>query len=256
MLSVACCVSACCLLHTQCNRSCMLHATSAIRLQLREAAEREVNLMRHCCHPHIVRFLGVHWHDDSAEIVMEYASGGSIAELLKVFGPFVETLCRLYIRQLLDAVSYLHSQSIVHRDLKGSNILVDNAGLIKLADLGCACGLGECSGAVGTTVFMAPEVARGGAYDCKADVWSIGCVLFEMLSARPPWHNRFSNDHTAIYHIARAKQLPLADLDPLRVSERCVDLIRKCCTQQPHSRPDVKSLGMHEFIRSEIVEHR
>jgi serine/threonine protein kinase len=177
--------------------------------QIEAAVHREISLLRRVQHPNLVRLVGVNIHVEVVEIVMEYAPGGTITDLLSTYGSFTEQLCKSYMRQLVAGIMYLHDEcEIVHRDVKGSNILVCLDGLVKLADFGCAAHVNDCKGRVGTTPYMAPEVARGTSHNGKADVWSAGCCLLEMLQGNPPWHGRFKYDISALYHIARTAETP------------------------------------------------
>lgn len=108
---------------------------------------------------------------------MEYMPGGSLAAWLKVFGPLNENLIRKFTGQILSGLYYLHSHKIVHRDVKGANILRDASGNVKLADFGASKRLqsiktlSNCKSQVGTPYWMSPEVVNGSGYGRKSDVW-------------------------------------------------------------------------------------
>ncbi|KAG6764428.1 hypothetical protein POTOM_031897 [Populus tomentosa] len=126
--------------------------------------EEEVKLLKNLSHPNIVRYLGTAREDDSLNILLEFVPGGSISSLLGKFGSFPESVIRMYTKQLLLGLEYLHKNGIMHRDIKGANILVDNKGCIKLADFGASkkvVELATINGAKsmkGTPYWMAPEV--------------------------------------------------------------------------------------------------
>ncbi|KAJ0093874.1 hypothetical protein Patl1_25423 [Pistacia atlantica] len=126
--------------------------------------EEEVKLLKNLSHPNIVRYLGTAREDDSLNILLEFVPGGSISSLLGKFGSFPESVIRMYAKQLLLGLEYLHKNGIMHRDIKGANILVDNKGCIKLADFGASkkvVELATINGAKsmkGTPYWMAPEV--------------------------------------------------------------------------------------------------
>ena len=145
--------------------------------------EKEVELLRSMSHPNIVRFLGTDHDQDSLFIFLELMPCGSISCLLRKFGPFKDPTLRKFTREMLNGLQYLHSQSIIHRDVKGQNVLVDHTGTCKLSDFGCSRRLlgrvAEATSLKGTPRFMAPEVILsrkgGGAcagYTFKADIWS------------------------------------------------------------------------------------
>ncbi|XP_037468012.1 mitogen-activated protein kinase kinase kinase NPK1-like [Triticum dicoccoides] len=100
--------------------------------------EEEVKLLKNLSHPSIVRYLGTVREEDTLNILLEFVPGGSIQSLLGKLGSFPEAVIRKYTRQILQGLEYLHSNAIIHRDIKGANILVDNKGCIKLADFGAS----------------------------------------------------------------------------------------------------------------------
>eukprot|EP00026_Physarum_polycephalum_P013127 Phypoly_transcript_13499.p1 GENE.Phypoly_transcript_13499~~Phypoly_transcript_13499.p1 ORF type:complete len:187 (+),score=17.56 Phypoly_transcript_13499:35-595(+) len=97
---------------------------------------RECELLRTLNHPNIVTFIDSHETDEYLFYVMEYVEGGSISKLVKKFGPFPESLLAHYISQVLKGLQYLHSQGVIHRDIKGENVLVTKQGTVKLVDFG------------------------------------------------------------------------------------------------------------------------
>ena len=134
---------------------------------------------------------------------------GSIASLLSTYGAFTEPVILRYMKQMLQGLSYLNDNHVLHRDLKGANLLIDKDGhTLKIADFGAAAylaspGRGTVSGELqgqltGTVAFMAPEVLRGDHYGRKCDVWSVGCCVIEMASAKPPWDQMKVTNHLAL----------------------------------------------------------
>jgi serine/threonine protein kinase len=108
----------------------------------------------------------------------------------KNFGRFPENLVALYMSQVLHGLLYLHEQGVIHRDIKGANILTTKQGLVKLADFGVASrttGLHESS-VVGTPYWMAPEVIELSGATTASDIWSLGSTVIELLEGRPPYH--------------------------------------------------------------------
>ncbi|CAI5471050.1 unnamed protein product [Closterium sp. Yama58-4] len=128
--------------------------------------EAEVAVLRNLSHPNIVRYLGTAREEEALNIFLEFVPGGSIASLLNKFGCFTEKVIRMYTRQLMTGLSYLHYNHIMHRDIKGANILVDNRGCIKLADFGASRKLADLAtmsghkSMKGTPYWMAPEVIK------------------------------------------------------------------------------------------------
>ncbi|TSM60553.1 Mitogen-activated protein kinase kinase kinase 19 [Bagarius yarrelli] len=161
-----------------------------------ERLEREVDLLKNLHHQNIVGFLGTALSGHIISILMEYIPGGSISNVLKRFGPLSEKVFALYTRQILEGVAYLHNNHVIHRDLKGNNIMLMPSGVIKLIDFGCARRLNRLTrsgshsdylkSVHGTPYWMAPEVINETGHGKKSDIWSTGCTVFEMATGKPP----------------------------------------------------------------------
>lgn len=170
------------------------------------ALQTEIDLMRSLKHQHIVRYLGTEVRGSSLYIFTEWVSGGSLERMLQRFQRLAEKVVAKYTRQLLVGLAFLHSHDVVHRDIKGANILVDDRGTIKLADFGASKKVPpiakggteettEAMGAVrpltsinkslrGTPYFMAPEVIQQVSYNFKADIWSVGGTVLQMATGK------------------------------------------------------------------------
>ena len=101
-----------------------------------DALEREIDLLKNLQHENIVQYLDSSRDDKHFNIFLEYVAGGSVTALLRNYGAFEEALCRQFVRQTLQGLNYLHERDIIHRDIRGTNILVDNKGGIKISDIG------------------------------------------------------------------------------------------------------------------------
>ncbi|EUC43236.1 hypothetical protein COCMIDRAFT_7335 [Bipolaris oryzae ATCC 44560] len=165
-----------------------------------EALKHEIGLLRELKHKNIVQYLGSNSDDSHLNIFLEYVPGGSVATMLVNYGPLGESLIQNFVRQILTGLSYLHSRDIIHRDIKGANILVDNKGSVKISDFGISKRIeastlgGGKKGAQrvslqGSVFWMAPEVVRQTAYTRKADIWSLGCLVVEMFTGSHPHPN-------------------------------------------------------------------
>ncbi|OXV12033.1 hypothetical protein Egran_00206 [Elaphomyces granulatus] len=168
------------------------------------ALKHEIELLQGLHHSNIVQYLGTSADDHHLNIFLEYVPGGSIAEMLKQYNTFKEPLIKNFVRQILAGLSYLHSRDIIHRDIKGANILVDNKGGIKISDFGiskrveASAMLGSAAvggkgshlhrpSLQGSVYWMAPEVVRQTAHTRKADIWSLGCLVVEMFIGAHPF---------------------------------------------------------------------
>lgn len=158
----------------------------------RECLENEPKIMTLLSpHPNIVQLFDVFENEDSLSLVMELCEPFTLYDKI-IQRPFSEHEASLYMKQLLEAISYCHKLGVVHRDIKPDNLLFDSRNNLKVADFGSAVWLpeGNCteSGVVGTPYYVAPEVLMGRDYNDKVDVWSCGVILYIMLAGVPPFY--------------------------------------------------------------------
>ncbi|KAL5541626.1 hypothetical protein UlMin_009336 [Ulmus minor] len=218
--------------------------------------EEEVKLLKNLSHSNIVRYLGTAREEDSLNILLEFVPGGSISSLLGKFGSFPESVIRMYTKQLLLGLDYLHKNGIMHRDIKGANILVDNKGCIKLADFGASkkvVELATINGAKsmkGTPYWMAPEVILQTGHSFSADIWSVGCTVIEMATGKPPWSQQYQ-EVAALFHIGTTKSHPPI---PEHLSAEAKDFLLKCLHKEPDLRPAASDLLQHPFVTGEYQE--
>ncbi|KEH43905.1 MAP kinase kinase kinase [Medicago truncatula] len=221
--------------------------------------EEEVKLLKNLKHPNIVRYLGTAREEDSLNILLEFVPGGSISSLLGKFGSFPESVIRTYTKQLLDGLEYLHNNRIIHRDIKGANILVDNKGCIKLADFGASrkvVELATINGAKsmkGTPHWMSPEVILQTGYTTSADIWSVACTVIEMATGKPPWSQQYPQEVSALFYIGTTRDHPPI---PEHLSTEAKDFLLKCFHKEPNLRPSASDLLLHPFITCEYRESR
>lgn len=218
--------------------------------------EEEVNLLKNLSHPNIVRYLGTAREEESLNILLEFVPGGSISSLLGKFGSFPESVIRMYTKQLLLGLEYLHRNGIMHRDIKGANILVDNKGCIKLADFGASkkvVELATMTGAKsmkGTPYWMAPEVILQTGHSFSADIWSVGCTVIEMATGKPPWSQQYQ-EVAALFHIGTTKSHPPI---PDHLSVEAKDFLLKCLQKEPNFRAAAAVLLQHPFVMGQYQE--
>ncbi|KAI5566452.1 hypothetical protein POPTR_013G022700v4 [Populus trichocarpa] len=216
--------------------------------------EEEVKLLQNLSHPNIVRYLGTVREEETLNILLEFVPGGSISSLLGKFGSFPEPVIRAYTKQLLLGLEYLHNNGIMHRDIKGANILVDNKGCIKLADFGASkqvVELATVSGAKsmkGTPYWMAPEVILQTGHGFSADIWSVGCTVIEMATGKPPWSQQYQ-EVAALFYIGSTKSHPEI---PGHLTPEAKDFLLKCLHKEPNMRPEASQLLQHPFVTGEM----
>jgi len=218
-----------------------------------QAIEQEILLLQKLRHDHIVSYIAIDITDTNLNILMEFCPGGSVAHLLKAFGPLEEDVIRAYTRQILEGLHFLHENRAVHRDIKGANILVAHNGILKIADFGATLMLSgqktmteDGKQIQGTPYWMAPEVIKQEQYGRKADVWSLGMTVVEMATAKHPWQT-FSNKFAAMTEIASGTTLPQL---PDHLSSKCSDFVYKCLQRDATARPRAEELLQHPWFSS------
>jgi serine/threonine protein kinase len=164
------------------------------------------------------------------------------------FGAFPESLVAFYIAQVLEGLVYLHEQGVIHRDIKGANILTTKEGLVKLADFGVATKLTEADvnthSVVGTPYWMAPEVIEMSGVSAASDIWSVGCTVIELLTCVPPYYDL--QPMPALFRIVQDDHPPL----PEHVSPAITDFLDQCFRKDAKLRPDAKTMLNHPWMRN------
>lgn len=211
----------------------------------------ELRICKDLRHPHIVSCLGHEYVDGLLSIFLEYVPGGSLASVLYEFGAIEGPLLRKTSRGMLEGLNYLHSCTppIVHRDIKGANVLVGLNFCVKLADFGCSKRSTQTISftTVGSIPWMAPEVVQqNDGYGRKADVWSLGCTIIEAGTAEKPWgKDAFDNVMFALKRIAMSDDTPTV---PEWLEPECREFIGCCLQRAPERRLQAKELLEHEFV--------
>ncbi|KAL8279988.1 hypothetical protein RQP46_007569 [Phenoliferia psychrophenolica] len=217
-----------------------------------DALEREIELLKVLQHENIVQYLDSSSDPTHLNIFLEYVPGGSVAALLSNYGAFEEALVSKFVRQILTGLEYLHAREIIHRDIKGANILVDNKGGIKISDFGISKRVDDnlLSGAKvhrpslqGSVYWMAPEVVKQTSYTSKADIWSLGCLVVEMLTGAHPWANL--TQMQAIFRIGSSSCPAIPD----DISPESDEFLQQTFLIDHNQRPSAKDLLQHAFIK-------
>ncbi|KAA8574504.1 hypothetical protein EYC84_005958 [Monilinia fructicola] len=206
--------------------------------------EAEIDLLKNLNHDNIVKYLGFVKSSDCLNIILEYCENGSLHSICKSYGKFPENLVGVYMGQILLGLQYLHDQGVIHRDIKGANILTTKDGKVKLADFGVStstlAGADKEAQVVGTPYWMAPEIIQLSGATPASDIWSLGCTVIELLEGKPPYHKLAPMP--ALFAIVNDDHPPL----PEGVSPAARDFLIQCFQKDPKS----KSFG------SKIVETR
>lgn len=219
-----------------------------------EALQHEMTLLKELQHENIVTYLGSSSDDVHLNIFLEYVPGGSLNTMLTNYGPFEEPLIRNFTRQILIGVNYLHSKNIIHRDIKGANILIDIKGEVKISDFGISkklssnTNISKRASLQGSVYWMAPEVVKQIATTSKADIWSVGCLVIEMFTGKHPFPN-FSQMQ-AIFKIGTHNTPEI----PKWCTPDARDFLEQSFILEYEKRPSAAELLNHAFLNSLIID--
>ncbi|KAF9500833.1 Pkinase-domain-containing protein [Pleurotus eryngii] len=216
------------------------------------ALEREIELLKDLQHENIVQYLYSSVDEEFLNIFLEYVPGGSVSALLRNYGAFEEPLVKNFVRQILQGLNYLHEKDIIHRDIKGANILVDNKGGIKISDFGISKKVEDnlLTGGnrihrpslQGSVFWMAPEVVKQTGHTHKADIWSVGCLVVEMLTGEHPWAQL--SQMQAIFKIGSMAKPTI----PSDISAEAQDFLARTFEISHEARPSATELLLHSWI--------
>ncbi|KAF2732413.1 hypothetical protein EJ04DRAFT_336669 [Polyplosphaeria fusca] len=226
-------------------------AIKQVRLENMQSTELktimlEIDLLKNLNHANIVKYHGFVKSSESLYIILEYCENGSLHSICKNFGKFPENLVALYMSQVLHGLVYLHEQGVIHRDIKGANILTTKEGLVKLADFGVATKSADLAqlSVVGTPYWMAPEVIELSGASTASDIWSVGCTVIELIEGKPPYHKL--QPMQALFRIVNDEHPPI----PGSVSPLVRDFLMECFQKNPTLRISAKRLLKHAWISS------
>lgn len=222
-------------------------------LQFQEFLQ-EVAIMRKVRHRNVVQFIGACTERPNLCIVFEYMRGGSVYDFIRKSGPLRISAILRIAAEVCRGMDYLHKRKIVHRDLKAANLLLDEHGTVKIADFGVARvmdGAGVMTAETGTYRWMAPEVIEHRPYSEKADVFSFGVVLWELLTGLVPY-----SDMTPLQAAVGVVQKGLRPPIPANAPPPLADIMRLCWQRDPMVRPSFEALKnklgeLHEVYRQQ-----
>lgn len=210
---------------------------------------RECEIQRYLCHPNIIQMLDSFETENEIVVITEFAHK-ELTDVLSKVGFLPEDQVQKIVWDLVSALFYLHSNRVLHRDLKPQNILLDIKNHAKLCDFGFARNMSRGTHVLtsikGTPLYMAPELIDEQPYDYTADLWSLGCIIYEMLMGTPP----FSTN--SILHLIRLITYEQIQW-PTFHSENCISFLKGLLQKNPSKRITWDEILNHPFVKDHII---
>lgn len=213
----------------------------------------ETNILKYCNHPNVVKFYETFESRNHILIIMEYISCGDLLSFVRKRTKLSEKVAKFIFRQIVEALQYIHSKNIIHRDIKLDNILIDLNNTIKLCDFGVSKQIKQ--GEViydqcGTPAYIAPEILRNeGFQGFSADIWSAGIVLYAMVQGRVPFFTKEVQDLYLL--ITKNPYTPLQD-----VSKELEDLVAKLLEKDPSKRITTEQILKHPWMENSEIQFK
>lgn len=212
----------------------------------RISAQKEAKLLSMMQHPNIIKYYNS-FFDTQGDfcIVLEYADGKDLQKYLETHKQLAEKQVLQIFTQIILGLDYIHSQNVLHRDIKTANVFLFRKGLVKLGDFGIAREVSNEELAhtlIGTPYFMCPELLKGQRYGFPADIWAAGCVLFEIIAGK---HAFTGKSREELFANIMSGQMPEM---PTQYSKPLIDLLCSMLSQDPSQRPTCKDILATDII--------
>ncbi|XP_029065578.1 serine/threonine-protein kinase Nek5-like isoform X8 [Monodon monoceros] len=225
-------------------------------IQEKEASKKEVILLAKMKHPNIVTFFSSFQENNRLFIVMEYCDGGDLMKRIKKQRGVLlsEDQILSWFVQISLGLKHIHDRKILHRDIKTQNIFLSKNGMVaKLGDFGIARVLNNtmelARTCVGTPYYLSPEICQNKPYNNKTDIWSLGCVLYELCTLTHPFEG--NNLHQLVLKICQARVPPISP----RFSHDLQSLISQLFEVSPRARPSISSILKRPFLENLMAKY-
>ncbi|KAL4606620.1 hypothetical protein ACB092_09G116500 [Castanea dentata] len=226
-------------------------ATGRLNKKLQESLMSEIFILKRINHSNIIRLHDIIEVPGKIHLVLEYCRGGDLSIYLQRHGRVPEATAKQFMLQLAAGLQILRDNNLIHRDLKPQNLLLstnDKNSTLKIADFGFARSLqprGLAETLCGSPLYMAPEIMQLQKYDAKADLWSVGAILFQLVTGKTPFTG--NNQIQLLQNIMRSTELHFP-LDITDLSSDCKDLCQKLLRRNPVERLTFDEFFNHPFL--------
>jgi len=221
---------------------------------------REIQIMKKLAHPNILKLYEVYEDDEQFYLVMELVKGKELFDKIVERGMYSEKDASNIIRQVVSAVEYLHDNGIAHRDLKPENLLSAGEGddeIIKIADFGFSKSFGEegekLMTSCGSPGYVAPEILTAESYDKSVDLWSVGVIIYILLSGYPPF---YADSAPALFKKIMDVKYDFDDSVWDDISEPAKDIIRNLLVKDPNKRFTAKQCLNHPWVKGSAASDK
>ncbi|KAI0299493.1 kinase-like domain-containing protein [Russula brevipes] len=221
-----------------------LYKSEIVQSRVEKQIRREIEIQQNLRHPNVLRLYG-YFHDEKRIFLMlEFAGKGELYKQLTKYGSFSERRSAVYIDQMADALSYLHSKHVIHRDIKPENLLLGINGELKIGDFGWSVHApsNRRTTLCGTLDYLPPEMVEGREHNEKVDYWALGVLTYEFIVGSPPFEEM--SGYNATY-----KRIAKVDLRiPPKVSAEARDLIVNLLQYDPEKRLPLSEVRRHPWV--------
>ncbi|KAK1354669.1 serine/threonine-protein kinase ATG1c [Heracleum sosnowskyi] len=232
--------------------------TGRLTKKLEESLLSEIRILRHIVHPNIIHLYDMIQEPGKIYFVLEFCKGGDLSMFLhKRKGRITESTAKHFMLQLASGLKILRDNDLIHRDLKPQNLLLSTNGedsVLKIADFGFARSLQPRNLAetlCGSPLYMAPEIMQVQKYDAKADLWSVGAILFQLVTGKTPFTG--NNQIQLLQNIMRSTELAFPP-NTVGLSSECIDLCRKLLRPNPVERLTFEEFFNHPFLSQNLPD--
>ncbi|KAJ8533934.1 hypothetical protein K7X08_007258 [Anisodus acutangulus] len=232
--------------------------TARLNNKLKESLKSEIVILQRISHPNIIRLHDMIEEPGKIYIVLEYCRGGDLSMYIqRRQGRIPEATAKHFMQQLASGLKILRENNLIHRDLKPQNLLLsatDDNSTLKIADFGFARSLQPrvlAETLCGSPLYMAPEIMQLQKYDAKADLWSVGAILFQLVTGKTPFTG--NNQIQLLQNIVKSTKLQFP-LDAKNLNPHCVDLCQKLLRRNPVERLTFEEFFNHPFLAQKQLD--